>query len=636
MRQPRGALSSALVLTAFVLAGCGGGGGTSTTAGLPPQATSSGVGKTIARVTISIPPKSPSTSDSRKPAYVSPATQSITVKVDAGSAVAQNLTPGSSNCNVPAPLAPLTCTVDIVAAPGAHTLTFTTYDQVNAAGNQLSVNSVVPSLTAGQVNLVNVTLAGIPKTLAVAALPGAAGISGDQVSGITYLFGTPRTISVNALDADGNFILGPGAPVLKVAVSGPSAANLSVTPSANGDPNAFTVNATTAGTATLVATATPASALGGSPFSVNVPLTSTVLVSTIDGNRAGYVDGANTIARFSGGARSIAFDPADGNLYMQESWSCSRVRRVTVTGTVKTIAGAAPVGSATGCGSPLDGTGAAVHFGSGGSGIAYDSADGNLYVSDTGNCELRVVSTSGVVTTLAGNPTCGDKDAQGASAQFGSPAGIAYDPDDGNLYVADTTNCVIRKVSTLGVVTTLAGISTNPLVSNCGFVDGTGSVAQFSDPLDITYDSADHNLYVVDERNCAIRRVTTAGVVTTVAGGPPSGSVFNNVPCSEKDGTGTSAGFNVPGKIVYDALDGNFYILDAIADIGINTPGTANTLRQLTPSGVVTTVAGNATTIGLDGLGTIATFGPPGGLAFDSSNGMLYILDDSHIRQVQL
>lgn len=620
------ALSATFLLTISTLAGCASGGGGNP--GVSPALPAVNPGKTLARITITIPPKPAAVTSSRSPAYVSPSTQSITVKVDSGLPVAQNLTPGSPNCGVSAPLAPLTCTVDIGATPGSHTFTFSTYDQTNATGNQLSVNSAVQTLNWDQITLVNVTLAGVQKAVLVAPLPGANGIGGNQAMGLTYLFGTKRMMLINAVDADGNYIIGPGAPTIHVTASGTTAANFSAAPSGNGNPNEFGLFATTSGSGTLAITSTPQSSLAGAPMTLTVPVTSTVLVSTLDGNAgvsvgkvagAGFVDGVSTIAKLYN-PYSIAYDSTDGNLYMGDI--CT-IRQETISGTVTSIAGSFP--SYSKCGVALDGTGATStgppQFSTVIGGIAYDSVAGALYVDDTNNNVVRTVIPSGVVTTLAGaGPSF--IDGQGAAAGFSSPGGITYDPDDGNFYVADTGNCAIRRVTPSGAVTTIAG-GTPPAVT-CGYADGSGSAARFSGPSGITYDSSDHNLYVSDRGNCSIRKVTLAGVVTTIAGAPPSAPV-----CALTDGIGTSAQFAGPNAIAYDPVDGNFYIIDFQTSVG-------SAVRQSTPSGVVTTIAGSATAYYRDGLGTTALFSAPIAITVDPVNGMLYVADAFRIRQVQL
>jgi len=198
---------------------------------------------------------------------------------------------------------------------------------------------------------------------------------------------------------------------------------------------------------------------------------------------------------------------------------------VTAAGTnwvVTTLAGLA------GSSGSADGTGSAARFEDPG-GMAVDSA-GNVYVAETGKNTIRRVTpvgTNWVVTTLAGLAgSSGGADGTGSAARFVFPWGLAVD-GAGNVYVADFGNCTVRKVTPAGVVTTLAG-----LAGSSGTVDGTGSAARFSDPSGVAVDSAG-NVYLTDTGNHTVRRVTPAGVVTTLAGlAGKSGSA---------DGTGSAA-----------------------------------------------------------------------------------------------
>ena len=177
---------------------------------------------------------------------------------------------------------------------------------------------------------------------------------------------------------------------------------------------------------------------------------------------------------------------------------------MTPAGVVTTLAGlAGSQGSA-------DGTGSAARF-AWPIGVAVDST-GNVYVADNGNDTIRKVTPAGVVTTLAGLAgSSGSADGTGSAARFYGPSGVAVD-SAGNVYVADTGNYTIRKVTPAGVVTTLAG-----LAGTEGSADGTGSAARFSYPSGVAVDSAG-NVYVADTGNNTIRKVTPAGVVTTLAG----------------------------------------------------------------------------------------------------------------------
>jgi sugar lactone lactonase YvrE len=194
---------------------------------------------------------------------------------------------------------------------------------------------------------------------------------------------------------------------------------------------------------------------------------------------------------------------SSGNLYIADSGN-DTIRKITSAGVVSTFAGTAGTpGSA-------DGTGTAASF-SAPTGITVD-AGGNLYVADTGNDTIRKITPAGVVSTLAGTAgTPGSADGTGSAAGFYFPRGIAIDPS-GNLYVADSGNETIRKITPAGVVSTLAGTAGTP-----GAADGTGSAASFASPQGITLDSAG-NLYVADMNNNTIRKITPAGVVTTIIG----------------------------------------------------------------------------------------------------------------------
>jgi streptogramin lyase len=178
--------------------------------------------------------------------------------------------------------------------------------------------------------------------------------------------------------------------------------------------------------------------------------------------------------------------------------------------------------------------------------VAVDSA-GNVYVADTGNSTIRKVTPAGIVTTLAGLAgSLGSADGTGSAAQFSHPSGVAVDTA-GNLYVADFDNYTIRKVTPTGMVTTLAG-----LPGYAGSADGTGSAARFNAPTGVAVDSAS-NVYVADTYNDTIRRVTPAGVVMTLAG--------LALKAGSADGTGTAARFNAPTGVAVDSA-GNVYLAD--------------------------------------------------------------------------
>ncbi len=322
-------------------------------------------------------------------------------------------------------------------------------------------------------------------------------------------------------------------------------------------------------------------------------ITSAGVVTTLAGSAGqwGSTDGTGSAARFCTPV-GIAVG-SGGTIYVADSDN-STIRKITSAGVVTTLAGSAEQeGSA-------DGTGAAARFSSP-RGVAVD-AGGNVYVADTGNDTIRKITSGGVVTTLAGDPgDFGSADGTGADALFNSPRGVAVD-GGGNVYVADTGNQLVRKVTGSGVVTTVAGAA-----GLSGSVDGTGVVARFVVPCGIATTSTG-TLFVADSMNCTIRKITTTGAVSTVAGpAGQSGSV---------DATGSAARFCLPGSIAVDG-SGNTYVAD-----------TANSvIRKITSAGVVTTLAGAAGQPGsADGAGTVARFATPEGVAVDTS-GNVYVAD---------
>ncbi|MGZ3498748.1 MAG: NHL domain-containing protein [Vulcanimicrobiaceae bacterium] len=211
----------------------------------------------------------------------------------------------------------------------------------------------------------------------------------------------------------------------------------------------------------------------------------------LSGARAGSANGSSTQARFSGPV-GIASDPASGAFFVSEGCE-NRIREVDASGNARTLAGSGVSGNADGIA-----TGATFNDPHG---IAYCDHDRLLYVADTGNNMIRAVSLDGKVSTLAGSPEAGFVDANGAAARFNHPTGVACD-NSGNVYVADSLNHAVRKVTSSGVVTTVAGNG------SAGTVDGVGVDARFSTPGDITFDPFEHALYVVDWASNNVRKVT--------------------------------------------------------------------------------------------------------------------------------
>ena len=258
----------------------------------------------------------------------------------------------------------------------------------------------------------------------------------------------------------------------------------------------------------------------------------------------------------------------------------------------------------------IDATGSAARFGFIGS-VRTDAA-GNVYAADVDNDTIRKISPAGVVTTFAGAAGIpGSTDGPTGTARFNTPGGVAVD-SSGNLYVADSFNYTIRKITPGGMVSTLAGQAG----LNEGTTDGTGSAARFYDPEDLAVDSSG-NVWVADGKGDTIRLITPAGVVTTVAGSPRVNGTAN--------GTGSSARFNNLLGIIVD-LAGNVYVADS----------DNNTIRKMTPAFAVTTLAGTSgRSGGTDGTGSAARFSAPGGMAVDPS-GILFVADSGNntIREI--
>jgi sugar lactone lactonase YvrE len=353
-------------------------------------------------------------------------------------------------------------------------------------------------------------------------------------------------------------------------------------------------------TALSFLTAAAFATLAGSARAQSVytsPYTFTTLAGT--SGSLGNADGATSAANFSY-PTYIAVD-AGGNLYVSDSGN-NEIRKVTPAGAVTTLAGSPGPG---GFGGELDGTGTAALFNQP-AGIAVDGS-GNVYVVDHANYLIRKITPAGVVTTFAGstaesNAGFGGVDGTGTAATFDDIQGLAVD-SRGNLVIADG-RANIRLATPAAVVTTLAG----SLEHMVGSADGTGSAALFNYPGGVAVD-AGGNIYVADTDNNQIRKVTQAGVVTTIAG---TAGVTGSA-----DGTGAAASFNAPNGIAVDG-SGNLFIADTGNDV----------IRMVTQAGVVTTIGGQAGVAGgANGTGNGALFNAPYGVAVDGS-GILYVMDE--------
>jgi sugar lactone lactonase YvrE len=318
------------------------------------------------------------------------------------------------------------------------------------------------------------------------------------------------------------------------------------------------------------------------------------LATTLAGSGGNWFsDGQGTAAIFNQ-PRGVAED-VSGILYVADC-NNHRIRALTPSGLVSTLAG---IGWGW-----ADGTGAAARFDKP-VGVAIYSGSGIIYVADSSNKRIRKLTPSGVTTTFAGSSSATWADGQGTSASFRYPSGLTVD-SAGVVYVADTWNYRIRKITPLGAVTTLAGTG-----SSTPFSNGVGTItATFNYPSGIAVDGSG-NVYVGDTGNHRIRLILPNGTVSTFAG---SGSG------TWADGTGTSAGFFYPEHLSI-AANGNLLVADTYN----------NLIRMITPLGAVTTIAGGSTASFLDGYGTASRFNYPTGVAV-SSNYTIFIGDKSNHR----
>jgi sugar lactone lactonase YvrE len=313
-------------------------------------------------------------------------------------------------------------------------------------------------------------------------------------------------------------------------------------------------------------------------------------VSTLagDGN-FGFKEGPGPIAEFNS-PNSLALD-GSGNLYVADVIN-NRIRKITPDGVVSTLAGSTK--------GYKEGQGADAKFY-----YPYGVAGNSdvLYVADANNNRIRKLTLGGDVSAFAGDGAAGHKEGAGSVAEFKNQEGVAVD-GSGNIYVADTYNSCIRKITPAGEVSTLAG---NGMY---GFKDGAGSVARFSFPTGVAVDG-NGNVYVADVDNNRIRKITPAGMVSTLAG---EGSAGYN------DGQGAMALFNNPGGVAVDKF-GNVFVAEYIN----------STIRKITPDGYVYTVAGHGVDGFREGPGPVAAFTYPSGVVVDGA-GTIYVADAGNYR----
>ncbi|MHB8177885.1 MAG: NHL repeat-containing protein [Vulcanimicrobiaceae bacterium] len=509
---------TAMACALALLAGCGG----AQNAALPSHAGSVPIGaRSAARLTITIPHGTSSSSAQRRPQYISPATQALAVTITGPTALSEgiNLTTGNPSCTVNL-YSNLVCTVSLALAPcpgntACYTGTFTTYDQAytNASGGSCTplssctqpagtkalsqAQSVSFLVAAGAANNLPITLGGVPA--AVAVLSSAATISGNALTGFVLPTGQSGEVSVLGVDADGNYILGPGAPAVALTTS--DATQFTVTPIGTSAPNLFTIaNASSnpAG-ATLTATVTPTTASGASPLTAAADIFSgsaTLYVANSNSTMTAY-DSQGTQQTLTdtfpnlNGPYGIAYDPANGWLYVANN-AGNTVTAYNAQGAQQSL-----TGGWSGLLGPYS--------------IAYDPVNGWLYVANYQGSAVKAYNAQGVLQSPSGFPG------------LNYPAGIAYDPANGWLYVANYQGNTVTAYDAQGTQQTL-----------------TGTFPNLNYPQGIAYDPANGWLYVANLASSTVTAYNAQGAQQSL--------------------TGTFPSLNYPYSIAYDPANGWLYV----------------------------------------------------------------------------
>jgi uncharacterized protein (TIGR03437 family) len=331
-------------------------------------------------------------------------------------------------------------------------------------------------------------------------------------------------------------------------------------------------------------------------------------IATLAGNgAAAYAgDGGQAINASLNNPKSIAIDSA-GNIYIADPGN-ARIRKVTPAGVISTYAGNG-VNAYSG-----DGGQAQSASISDASGIALDPA-GNLYIADSSNRRIRKVSSTGIISTVAGTGTQGYTGDGGPamSATLGRPVALTFDVA-GNIYYVDSVNQCVRRITAAGTISTVAGNGVQAFAGD----GGQATAASLAFPLGIALDSSG-NMYIADANNNRIRKVNSSGIITTVAGGANEGFGGDG-------GAAVNASLNIPSDVALDSA-GNLYIGDA----------GNNRIREVNSSGIITTIAGTANN-GFSGDGgppTQALLNYPWSVKF-SPSGTLYFGDmaNNRVREI--
>ena len=374
---------------------------------------------------------------------------------------------------------------------------------------------------------------------------------------------------------------------VEIATTTPSVTTSTITGLTNGQSYDFAIVAENG-----VGSSSFSNIVSSTPFTV--PGAPTSVAATVGPLQAT----ATTVAGSAGPCTPYVCSPKGGAVdgagnYYYSNWESAYIGEVTATGVAKNVAGNGTYGY-------VNGPTSTAEFNNS-SGVAADNS-GNVYVADTMNCVIRKIDTStGQVSTYAGNGTCSERDGPTSTAEFDNPAGLGIDAA-GNLYETSWGGCTVRKITPSGMVTTVAG-----KYDDCAEVDGPSSTARFNNPSGVTADQYG-NLFVADETGCTIRKIAPDGEVSTLAGSPDN--------CGAADGTGGSAQFNTPSWVGVDAHD-NVYATDFLN----------HAIRMITPRGVVTTIAGLLGTSGaVDGTGQASRFYRPDGIGV-TSGGTVWVSD---------
>ena len=498
----------------------------------------------------------------------------------------------------------------IFSLPAIETNSTGTYDVV--------VTSLFGSVTSRVATVVVVAITSQPQSQGI--LPGSNATLSVTASGYTpfsyqwYLNGTPvagLTNSAFSITGFNQTNVGDYTVVLTTSYGSVTSqtATLAFPPSVTTQPSSLTVWPGTNVTFNVTVD-------GVGPFiyqwqfnGTNLP---TNIITTVAGNGgAGYNgDGGAAVYTTLDDAQGAVMD-ASGNLYIADTAN-NRIRKVDTNGIISTLAGRGPSYPSSGRYSGDGGMAITADL-NWPTGVAVD-ASGNMYIADNQNQRIRMVNTSGIITTVAGNggKTYSGDGGAATNTSLNYPEGVALDAL-GNLYIADTGNSRIRKVDTNGIITTVAG-------GSFGVDGGAATNASLNLPGCLAFDSAG-SLYIADQGNGRVRKLDTNGIITTVAG--------NGIGTYAGDGgAAINASLYLPRAVNFDAF-GNLYI----ADNGNSV------IRKVDINGIITTVAGNGskTYTGDGGTATNAGLDGPCSVTFDAS-GNLYITDSANnrIREVFL